>query len=268
MKRQSTNDYSAMMFEKSAELNCTTCRKRHCRFLLLFAALAFSCGLSQAEITFDGSLGPKATMTGPRYFIAPKLGQQKGDNLFYSFGRLNIGSGEVATFTGPATTTNIVSRVTGGASSWIDGVIDTRKMPGANFFLLNPNGVMFGSNAKIEVGGSFHVSTADYITFPGENVRFLASLSGPSMLSISDPVAFGFLGTNAGLISISSQGLTASPQKTLSFVGGDVRITGATLVARGGKINLAGLGAIEALVPINSTAAGADRLRSQAALWM
>ncbi|MES2223230.1 MAG: filamentous hemagglutinin N-terminal domain-containing protein, partial [Acidobacteriota bacterium] len=45
----------------------------------------------------------------------------KGNNLFHSFAQFDLKAGEVATFSGPANIQNILSRVTGGAPSSIDG---------------------------------------------------------------------------------------------------------------------------------------------------
>jgi filamentous hemagglutinin family protein len=130
------------------------------------------------------------------------MGRTVGKNLFYSFGQFNVQTGERATFIGPGSTANVISRVTGGQLSMIDGLIDTRSsMPVANFFLLNPNGVMLGPNAGINVGGAFHLSTADYLCLgsarcltSSSDGKFFASLGRESLLTVSPPAAFGLYG--------------------------------------------------------------------------
>jgi len=142
--------------------------------LLLLSSLPT---ISQAQITLDGSLGPRGALRGPNYIISDSVGQLRGPNLFHSFGQLNLSQGESATFTGPNTITNILSRVTGGSPSSIDGTIRSQ-IPGANLYLLNPAGVMFGPNASLDVRGSFHVSTADYLRL-ADGARFLRSYQKP-----------------------------------------------------------------------------------------
>src|SRR5262249_51374311 len=74
-------------------------------------------GSSQAQIALDGSLGPRGALNGPHYTIPDSMGQIRGSNLFHSFGHFNLSQGESATFTGPTTIANILSRVTGGSPS-------------------------------------------------------------------------------------------------------------------------------------------------------
>jgi len=138
--------------------------------LLLGALLA----VSHAQITLDGSLGPQGPLAGPHYRIGADVGQIRGSNLFHSFGEFNVPTGGSATFTGPATISNILSRVTGGQPSAIDGLLRS-EIAGANLYLLNPSGVLFGPHASLEVSGSFHVSTADYLRF-ADGAKFSASL--------------------------------------------------------------------------------------------
>src|SRR5207247_439212 len=99
---------------------------------------------------------------GPHYRIPAEVGQIRGPNLFQSFGAFNVPRQWSATFTGPPTITHILGRVTGGRPSQIDGLLQS-EIPGANLYLLNPSGVVFGPNATLDVSGSFHVSTADYL---------------------------------------------------------------------------------------------------------
>ncbi|MDM8558778.1 filamentous hemagglutinin N-terminal domain-containing protein, partial [Candidatus Parabeggiatoa sp. HSG14] len=117
---------------------------------------------------------------GPDYLIGADLGQQMEGNLFHSFQDFNLNSLESATFSGPNSVQNILSRVTGGNPSNIDGLIRST-IPNADFYFLNPNGIMFGPNAQLDVQGSFHASTADYLRL-GDGGRFDARYPSDSLL--------------------------------------------------------------------------------------
>src|SRR5712691_5712943 len=210
-------------------------RRLLCLSVLLF--LSSSPTISQAQITLDGSLGYRGALRGPNYTISDRVGQIRGPNLFHSFGQFNLSKGESATFTGPNTITNILSRVTGGSPSNIDGTIRSQ-IPGAHLYLFNPSGVVFGPNASLDVSGSFHVSTADYLRL-ADGARFSAHLSDTSTLSMAPPAAFGFLGPTTAAISMQSSVLHVPAGQTMSVIGGDIAITGGTLVAPSGRINLA-----------------------------
>ncbi len=138
------------------------------------------------------------------YEIKAEYGHQAGTNLFHSFQQFNIHADESATFTGPDSVQNIISRVTGGDASWIDGRLASA-IPNADFYFLNPAGVMFGQNASLDLGGSFHVSTGDYLRFGG-NDRFYAMPLENEVLSVAAPSAFGFLDGDAGNISVEGMG--------------------------------------------------------------
>ncbi|MDM8516022.1 filamentous hemagglutinin N-terminal domain-containing protein [Desulfobacterales bacterium HSG16] len=147
------------------------------QFIILipgFAVSAFADGGSHPKgISTDGSLGQKMNLSRPNYEIKAELGKQVEANLFHSFQQFNIHSNESATFSGPDSAQNIISRVTGGNASWIDGKIGSTIL-NADFYFLNPAGVMFGPNVSLDLGGSFHVSTADYLRM-GENDRFYST---------------------------------------------------------------------------------------------
>ena len=217
--------------------------------LLLSSVLvqSFPLAVSWAQITLDGSLGPGGALSGPNYRIDAELGQIHGSNLFHSFGQFNVQTGERATFAGPHTIANIVSRVTGGQQSLIDGLLRS-EIAGANLYLLNPNGVLFGPNASLDVRGSFHVSTADFLRF-ADGAKFSAHLGQESVLTVAPPVAFGFWGSNPAGITIDGSSLKVSEGKAVSVVGGDITIIGSggpvtdetvrTLLAPSGRIHLA-----------------------------
>ena len=131
--------------------------------------------VSHAQITLMAVSGPGGSLTGPNFVIPSQVGQTRGGNFFHSFGTFNILTGESATFTGPSSINNILSRVTGGQRSIIDGLLRSN-IPGANLFLINPAGVMFGPTGSLDVKGSFHVSTADYLKF-ADGAQFHANLA-------------------------------------------------------------------------------------------
>ncbi|NNM81707.1 MAG: filamentous hemagglutinin N-terminal domain-containing protein, partial [Burkholderiales bacterium] len=148
--------------------------------------------MAQAGIATDGTVGPAATLSGPNYSIPASLGTQVGSNLFHSFATFNIATGESATFSGPNSVSNIIARVTGGAQSSIDGLLRST-IPAANLYLINPGGIVFGPNAALDVGGSFHASTANYVKF-ADGGRFDASNPANDLLTTAPVSAFGFLG--------------------------------------------------------------------------
>jgi filamentous hemagglutinin family protein len=194
---------------------------------------------TKAEVTLDGSLGP----TGPiplvnqNFEIPDTVGQTVGPNLFHSFSLFNINTGESATFTGPAAIDNVISRVTGGSQSFIDGLLSS-KIESANLWFINPAGVLFGEHASLDIQGSFHVSTADYLKL-GDGGRFEATNPENSVLTVAPPEAFGFLGERqpAG-IAVQGSLLQVPAGETLSVVGGDIRIADGTLYAPGGRIDM------------------------------
>ena len=198
---------------------------RTCLALLFCSCLLCTLLLpaSHAQMTLDGSLGPRGALPGPHYVIPAEVGQLRGGNLFHSFGQFNIQRSESATFTGPASVDNIFSRVTGGNPSVINGLLQTN-IPGANLYLLNPSGVLFGPKAQLNVSGSFHVSTANVIRF-SDGATFSANLADKSTLTVSPPVAFGFLDSHPAGIVIQGSQLSVQQGKTFSVTGGDITMT-------------------------------------------
>ncbi len=202
---------------------------------------------SHAQITLDGSMGTSGPLAGPDFNITSDLGQVRGSNLFHSFGEFNIQTGESATFSGSNAIANILSRVTGVNQSFIDGTLAST-IPGANLYLLNPNGVLFGANARLNVQGSFHVSTADYLRF-GDGAEFHADLSKGSNLTVAPVAAFGFLGDNPAAVTINQSSLEVPEDETLSVIGGDIEVSGAFLGAESGRINIASVASPGEVVP-------------------
>ena len=197
--------------------------------LLTIPILINSLG-ANAEVILDGSLGRSGALPGPDYLIGADLGQQRGGNLFHSFQNFNLNRLESATFSGPNSINNIISRVTGGNPSNIDGLI--RSTIPADMYFLNPNGIMFGPNARLDVQGSFHASTADYLRL-GENGRFDARNPSNSLLTVAPIASFGFLSDSPTSIILQDSTLSVVEGKTLSLIGGDLNISGELLSTTG-----------------------------------
>src|SRR5439155_26987625 len=104
-------------------------------------------------VVVDKGFGPARALPGPNFMIPANLGKQVGGNLFQNFSQFDLNSTQSATFTGPANVQNILSRVTSGSPSSIDGAVNSQ-IQGANLFFLNSAGVIFGQNAQINVSGS------------------------------------------------------------------------------------------------------------------
>ena len=204
--------------------------------LLTVALLTVVSAHTPAEVVTDGTLGVGRSLSGPDFAVTADLGQQRGSNLFHSFSFFNINIGESATFSGPNSVSNIISRVTGGTASSIDGALNST-IPGANLFLINPSGVMFGEHATLNISGSFHASTAGYLVL-SDGGRFDAVTPGNSVLTSAPPSAFGFF-DNPAAITVKSSKLLVASGKTLSVIGGDVSMDSAILHAPGGKVQVA-----------------------------
>ncbi|MDH5613113.1 MAG: filamentous hemagglutinin N-terminal domain-containing protein [Gammaproteobacteria bacterium] len=221
---------------------------------LLFSLINFP-SFSYADVTATSTQGNlnSGVTAGPNFDITG--GTRLGSNLFHSFDSFNLTSSQIANFINDSglTTTNILSRVTGGPSS-IDGTIQTTGFSGANLYLINPAGIIFGATAQLNVEGSFHATTADYINLGGNGI-FYADVAQGSVLSTSSPSAFGFLNNNPGSIEVHTGGIDFNtylptallevPQgETLSLVGGQIDLgtsdfsTSGFLLAPAGTVNL------------------------------
>src|SRR6516165_4788493 len=194
------------------------------------------------HITIDKSFGTAQTLVGPNYTIGANLGKQVGSNLFHSFGQFSLSHTPVpesATFTstgGTGPISNVIGRVTGGSPSSIDGAIRST-ITGANLYLINPSGVVFEPHATVNLSGSFHASTADYIKM-SDGTKFQATNPNDVTSSITAvPAAFGFLNASPAKISVNGSTLGPVPG-TLGLVGGPVTITGGTLSAPAGTIHV------------------------------
>jgi filamentous hemagglutinin family protein len=184
-------------------------------------------------------------------------GASVGKNLFHSFSEFNINAGRGVYFTNPANVTNIFTRVTGANASNINGILGV--LGTANLYLMNPNGIVFGVGAKLDLKGSFLGTTANSINF-ADGSQFSANTNSQpiSVLTVSVPIGLGF-GSNPKSINVNGAGhniistsdsfipvltgkaqssLQVEPEKTLALIGGDINIIGGVLTAQNGYISL------------------------------
>jgi filamentous hemagglutinin family protein len=207
--------------------------------------------LAKAQITADETLSTQVITTNNLNFIINK-GNRSGNNLFHSFSEFSIPTGGSASFANDMDVKNIFSRVTGVSSSHIDGLLKTNGS--ANLFLINPNGIIFGSGASLKINGSFIASTASHLLFADGSQFSATNPQTPPLLTVSVPIGLQF-GQTAQPIQIDRAKLEVTTDKTLAMLAGDVLINGGELIAPAGRIDIGSV-ASNSLVNLTTTAEG------------
>jgi filamentous hemagglutinin family protein len=215
--------------------------------------------VAQSQIIPDRTLGAERSQIIPNFNGLPveviQGGAIRGANLFHSFREFNVAAERGAYFFSPsADIQNILARVTGNNPSQILGTLGTFGNSNPNLFLINPNGIIFGQNASLDVGGSFVATTANAVRL-GDTGLFSASEPTSSNLLSVNPSAFFFNAlSNQAIVNRSRAsttvlgaptiGLQVPDGKSLLLLGGNVQLEGGGLVAQGGRINLGGVAGI------------------------
>ncbi len=175
----------------------------------LAGAISLGCLLSSesaiAQISSDDILPTNVNRSGNVLEITG--GATAGTNLFHSFREFSVPTGDTAYFNNALNIQNIISRVTGSAISDIDGTLKANGT--ASLYLINPNGIIFGPNASLDIGGSFVASTASSIKFADGTEFSAVNPSAPPLLTISVPIGLQFNGNEGNMIVRAGSGSTA-----------------------------------------------------------
>ncbi|MDZ7955531.1 filamentous hemagglutinin N-terminal domain-containing protein [Nostoc sp. DedQUE09] len=228
---------------------------------LCLISTAFSQAMpAHAQITPDNTLGAEASQLKQNLIINGTLGDKieggatRDSNLFHSFSEFNIENGQRVYFANPTGIENILTRVTGGNASNIFGTLGVAGA--ANLFLINPNGILFGQNAQLDVQGSFVGTTANGVQFGNQGIFSATNPQAPPLLTVNpSALFFNQINQGAGIqnnsiaragtdpAGFNVSGLRVPDGKSLLLVGSNVSMDGGELNAYGGRVELGGLAA-------------------------
>ncbi|RCJ21443.1 hypothetical protein A6770_30410 [Nostoc minutum NIES-26] len=220
--------------------------------IAIASAIVLYTNSSVAQITPDGTLPSNSNVKLEDNTRIISGGTTRGANLFHSFSEFSVPTGSQALFNNALDIENILTRITGSSVSNIDGSILT--LGKANLFLMNPNGIIFGKNASLNIGGSFVATTANAIGFGNLGFFSASNPEAPSPLLTVNPNALLFNQIAAAPIQNSSTapagstpggrdafGLRVRDGRSLLLVGGNVNMDGGRLNAFSGRVELGGL---------------------------
>ncbi len=186
-----------------------------------------------AQIVPDESLGAERSRLNQRVNVNGRRidqiegGAQRGRHLFHSFQEFNVGDRQRVYFTNPSGIHTIVGRVTGANASTILGTLGV--LGDANLFLMNPNGLIFGPNAQLDLRGSFVGTTADRLVF-GPDLSFSASQpQAPPLLTLEVPIGLQFGADPAAILNLGN----LEGAQDLVLAGGGVVSTGQLIAPQG-----------------------------------
>jgi len=165
--------------------------------LLLACLLSSFTGLlplsARAQLVPDQTLGNEASVVisdvEVRGAIAELIegGATREQTLFHSFSEFNIFEGQRVYFASPVGVESILSRVTGNNPSNLFGTLGVDGI--ADLFFLNPNGIVFGQQANLDIEGSFYATTVESIE-PGEDIFSTVESNGVQLLTIHPNTSF------------------------------------------------------------------------------
>ncbi len=218
---------------------------------------------ASAQLIPDRTLGNENSLVNQTNNLRQEIrgGARRGSAIFHSFREFNVGKNREVFFANPVGVGNIFTRITGNNFSKINGTLGV--LGNANLFLINPNGIIFGKGARLDLNGSFVGTTASSVFF--DNGLEFSSLTPnviPNGIVINFPIGFGFGGNSEnlpGAIRIEgngqnlqnqsivgqlavgrnpSEGLQVPSQQRMYFIGKKIELDGGIITAEGGSINL------------------------------
>ncbi|MEM9541574.1 MAG: filamentous hemagglutinin N-terminal domain-containing protein [Cyanobacteria bacterium P01_E01_bin.42] len=191
----------------------------------LIASLAVAGSRSAiAQIVPDSTLGNENSVVVPINTQLEHIqgGALRGSNLFHSFQEFNVKNGHSAYFVNPALVENIFSRVTGGNISEIFGTLGV--LGEANLYLINPNGIIFGENASLDIQGSFVATTASRLVF-GDGSEYSAvnpEIPAAIVNNVPIQISLQFEGEPAAIVNLAN----LSTGESLTLAGGNLDLEG------------------------------------------
>ena len=160
----------------------------------------------------------------------------------------NIGAGNTTNFAQPSASSAVLNRVLDASASVINGMLSSN----GRVFLVNPNGLLFGSTSQVNVGGlvasTLNITDAN---FQSGNLQF-AGAGAPGAITINGSVTVpgdGYVVLLAPTITIAgnvSAGgfLGLGTGNASSLVGSAASITGLISVPNSGSVSIIGNGSL------------------------
>jgi|GEM_PF-2174060 len=208
--------------------------------LFIFVIASANRAYAQSITPANDGLNTNVNQVGSQYNITG--GTQAGANLFYSLQKLGLSTGEIANFLSNPTVQNVLTRVTGGEASLINGLIQVTG-GNSNLFIMNPAGIVFGANSSLNVPASFSATTASGIQVG--NGWFGINSSVDEVRNLTGNVAgYAFTNTlpsidpNPSGVIVNEGNLNVNSGKSVTLVGGMVVNTGA-IATPSGNITIA-----------------------------
>ena len=223
------------------------------------AGLCLASASTSAQLTPDQTLGTESSIVAPNATVRGlsadliQGGAARGVNLFHSFFQFNVRDGQRVYFANPIGIETILSRVTGTNPSRIFGTLGVNGT--ANLFLINPNGILFGANARLDVAGSFLASTANSFKFPDGSEFSATNPQAAPLLTLNIRPGLQYGANHQATIS-STGNLTAG--KDLTLAAGNLDLQGQ--LQSGGDLTLRALDTVKVrdsvTTPFIATAGG------------
>ena len=194
-----------------------------------------------AQVIPDDTLGAESSTVTPDVIQGTSGdlidgGAIRGSNLFHSFEQFSIEVGQGVYFSNPDSVDNILSRVTGSDPSNLFGTLGV--LGQANLFFLNPNGILFGPDTRLDLQGSFLATTADGLVFPNGDTFSALDPQPPSLLTVSAPLGLQYGPQPSGAIAAQGSDLSLESGQSLVLVGGTVDLDNSLLAVEEGHIEL------------------------------